>query len=208
MNVIETRNDVHVCADRVSDAIRRAVAARGRAKLLLSGGNSPKPVLAMLAQRDLGWSKVEVGLVDDRLDAHGSNAQMIRRFLLTDKAVSATLFPIIGGIYAHLLPADLCMLGMGTDGHTASWFPETPDLAIATDPNTEESVVEVSGKGAPGAGLFHERITLTLPAVMASREIILHIPGAKKREVFEKRDGLPVDLVTAHPNLTVICEPG
>ena len=202
--ILDSHYPVREAFIRIETALRDALDARGRAVILLSGGSSPRPVHEALSEVDLDWSRVHVGLVDDRVDPAGSNADFVRETLLKNRAAAATFHPMTEGGYADLMPADMCVMGMGTDGHTASWFPETEDLAKAMDPDTDEVVVHIDSESVPGAGEYRHRLTLTLPAVMASRHILLFIPGAKKREVFENRRGLPVDALTASDRLTVI----
>ena len=83
-------------------------------------------------------------------------------------------------------PFDVCVMGMGLDGHTASWFPNSKGLKEALDPNNADSVIAIDARGCPVAGDHPERITLTLSAVMAAKQIILMIPGAGKSDVFEQ----------------------
>ncbi|RWX49117.1 Glucosamine-6-phosphate isomerases/6-phosphogluconolactonase, partial [Candidatus Electrothrix marina] len=72
-------------------------------------------------------------------------------------------------------------LGMGNDGHTASLFPGSAQLAAATDMNSGKTCMAVTPADAP-----HERITLTLPAILNAEEIILHLTGSEKKEVLAK----------------------
>ena len=204
MSHIHSDHPVRDAVALIETALRDALGVRDRAVLMLSGGTSPRPVHQALSRIDLDWSRVHVGLVDDRVDPAGSNADFVRETLLRNRAAAATFHPMKEGGYADLMPADMCVMGMGTDGHTASWFPKTADLAKAMDPDTDEIVVAVDSESVPGAGEFRHRLTLTLPAVMQSRHILLFIPGAKKREVFENRSGLPVNTLTASDRLTVI----
>ncbi|RWX47327.1 Glucosamine-6-phosphate isomerases/6-phosphogluconolactonase, partial [Candidatus Electrothrix communis] len=70
---------------------------------------------------------------------------------------------------------------MGNDGHTASLFPGSAQLAAATDMNSGKICMAVTPADAP-----HERMTLTLPAILGSQEIILHIAGQEKKVVLAK----------------------
>jgi len=207
MRVIATTHAADAATSLISDALSEAISMRGRAVLLVSGGSSPKPVFARLSAMDLEWDKVQIGLVDERVDPKGSNADFVREYLLVGKATQASFVPMKGRDYDPLIPADVCVMGMGTDGHTASWFPGTPDLDVAMDVSTPDPVVAVDTTGAAGNSGFPARLTLTLPAVMASRHILLFIPGKAKRDVFKARKGLPVDALTHSERLTVICEP-
>jgi len=174
----------------------------GHARLLVSGGSSPRPVYEALAQTDMGWSGVTVGLVDERWvdpDMDGSNAAFIKQTLLQDKARTAQFIPMktshttakaasaaVSETYAKAFnPADICIMGMGLDGHTASWFPQSPDLKEALNVNHPDVACAVDAAGCPVAGVHTERMSLTLPAVMASAEIILLITGTAKREVLD-----------------------
>jgi len=78
------------------------------------------------------------------------------------------------------LPLDVAVLGLGLDGHTASWFPGGDRLAQALDP---DGVATVLPMRAAGAG--EPRITLTLPVLAAARSLYLHIEGPEKRRVFD-----------------------
>jgi 6-phosphogluconolactonase len=207
MRVIETTHAADAATSLIADALITAIAERGRAVLLVSGGSSPKPVFARLSDMDVDWTKVTVGLVDERVDPKGSNANFVKEHLLRGRAAGASFVAMKGGDYSPLIPADMCVMGMGGDGHTASWFPGTKDLDVAMDVSSPDAVVEVDTTGAAGNSGFPERLTLTLPAVMASRDILLFIPGAAKRAVFHARQGLPVDALTHSERLTVICEP-
>jgi len=82
-------------------------------------------------------------------------------------------------------PFDVCVMGMGLDGHTASWFPNSTGLKEALDPANTDTVIAIDARGCPVAGDHPDRITLTLSAVMASKQIILMIPGAGKSDVFK-----------------------
>ena len=72
---------------------------------------------------------------------------------------------------------------MGTDGHTASWFPGAPDLEQALD-RTGRTVISIDAQGCPVAGEQTERVTLTLKAISTARHAVLLIFGEEKRDVF------------------------
>jgi len=200
---------VKSAAAQIAGIIGEAVAQRGAAVIMVSGGSSPRPVYEHLSQQDLPWDKVTIGLVDERwveeTDA-GSNARFIRETLLNGKASDTRFIPMtatdiglkkgVEKVNARMAecayPFDLCIMGMGLDGHTASWFPGSKGLSEALDIHTGQLVAAINAKGCPVAGDYAERVTLTLPAVMASRNIILLLPGAKKNEVFEQSAGQSV----------------
>jgi len=189
-------------ASQIAEAVKSAVAQRGAASLMLSGGSSPRPVYERLSEMDLPWDKVTIGLVDDRWIERGqagSNETFLDETLLKSKAKSAKFIGLktsdanpAAGIAASEAklsaipqPFDVCVMGMGLDGHTASWFPNSNGLKDALDPNNSDTVIAIDARGCPVAGDHPDRITLTLSAVMASKQIILMIPGAGKADVFK-----------------------
>ncbi|MEQ8355957.1 MAG: 6-phosphogluconolactonase [Kiloniellaceae bacterium] len=188
-------------ARAVARDLRDGLAARGAAVLAVSGGRTPERFFAALAQQPLDWEKVSVTLVDDRwvpLDSPRSNEALLRRSLLQGPAAAARLVGLVGAaaqpeaglrdvtarIAALPQPFDAVVLGMGADGHTASFFPGGDRLAEAIDPVGAAPVLPMR---AAGAG--EPRITLTLPLITAARAVYLHIEGAEKAEVLERALG-------------------
>lgn len=207
-------------AAHIADALRTAIAARGQASLAVSGGKSPIPMFEALREQDLDWSKVSIVLVDERIvprDHEASNTALVARHLLQGKAAAARFLPffrelapqfnaavldaLVEDATARIAPLpwplDLAVLGMGEDAHTASLFPGAPGYAraIATDERLAWVVPEQAPIPAP-----HARLTFTLHALLASRELLLSIAGASKLAVYDrasqKADGaLPVSLI-------------
>jgi 6-phosphogluconolactonase len=185
-------------ADKVAGALAMAITARGTATLAVSGGSTPKAFFAALSKRPIDWEKVTVTLVDERMvpPAHErSNHRLASLYLLQNRAAEAGFVPLYtaGGdaeavaetasekIDALALPFDVVVLGMGTDGHTASFFPGGSTLAVVTDPECRQSVMTIE---APGAG--EPRLTLTLPRIVEAGMIVLHIEGDQKKAVLAK----------------------
>lgn len=185
-------------ANYVSDAISAGIAERGRASLVLSGGSTPKRLFRHLAERPLAWGDVTVTLSDERWveeDSDDSNAAMLRRELLWSEAVAADFIPLktehetpeaaetacAQRLAAMPAPYDLVVLGMGTDGHTASLFPGDANLVSALDPSNMQVCIAARPPGAPQA-----RMSLTLASLLNCRRLILLISGDAKREVLEK----------------------
>lgn len=172
--------------------LQQGVDERGEALLVVSGGTTPRRYFAALAQRAIDWARVTITLADDRRvpdDSPRSNARLLRETLLRDHAAAARFAPLVdtrlspdkelaaaNARIANLpMPADLVVLGMGDDGHTASWFPAGDNLAEAINPATRDLVLPMRAPGAP-----EPRLTLTARVILRARALALHIEGADK----------------------------
>ena len=196
-------------AHAIESILRQALVTRGTASLMVSGGSSPKPLYARLSHANLDWSKVTISLVDERWvdpGQEGSNEDFIRSHLIQNKAASAKFFglktphaSVAKGLKSAEArfktisrPFDVCVMGMGSDAHTASWFPNSKGLDAALSLGNENILCAVDAAGAPVAGDHPHRITLTLRAVLDSHFIVLFIPGEAKREVFDSAAAKPL----------------
>lgn len=195
-------------ADRIGTLLSRGVKDNNTASLVVSGGSTPVQLFERLSGSHVPWSRIVVSLVDERwVDPAGpdSNEHLVRRHLLKNRAAEARFAGMKNaaatakegqGQYEGQLreiprPFDVLILGMGNDGHTASLFPGAPELAAATDMDSGISCMAVTPLNAP-----HQRLTLTLPAILDSRRIILHITGQSKKDVLEaaRADGPAEDM--------------
>lgn len=169
----------------VADELARAIEAKGRATLAVSGGTTPKLFFDKLSMIDIPWSRVSVTLVDERQvpeSSERSNARLVRAHLLQNRAAAARFVPLVDNPDAAKLPAfDVAVLGMGNDGHTASFFPGGDTLSEAIDAETPKRLIAIS---APGAG--EPRLTFTLPVLESAGRLALHIEGAEKKQVLAK----------------------
>jgi 6-phosphogluconolactonase len=184
----------------IASKLDAAIEARGKASIAVSGGGTPKLMFAVLAEQEIDWSKVTITLVDERWvdeDNERSNARMVKGTLLHHEAHVAAFLPLFDKAYADDVdaalesvgksvdaigkPFDVVVLGMGPDGHTASFFPGGDHLAEALDLDGKHTVLSMR---AGGAG--EPRITLTLPRVLDTRALYLHIEGADKKDVLAK----------------------
>ena len=160
--------------------LREALNTRGHASLMVSGGNSPKPLYELLSKADLDWANVTVSLVDERWvepGQTGSNEDFIRQTLIQNKAKNARFFglktphiSVDAGLseaearFEHVqMPFDICVMGMGTDGHTASWFPNAVGLSEALSLKNKNVLCAIDAGGAPVAG-DHSCLLYTSPS--------------------------------------------
>ena len=188
----------------LAEALARGVAARGRASAILTGGATPAPVYDRLARVDLDWLRIALTLSDERWvapDSPDSNEGLVRRRLLVGRAAQAVFIGLrsaapdpqsaalaAGVMVGGLLPTDAVLLGMGEDGHVASLFPGDPILAAALDPDDTRLAVAVPMSGlAP----LVPRISLTLAALLRTRQVLLLVTGEAKASILARIAGNP-----------------
>jgi 6-phosphogluconolactonase len=192
-------------ASAVAGNLRNGIETRGVAMLAVSGGSTPKRFFDRLSRHTLDWHKVMVTLVDERWvapDSDRSNARLVQDTLLQNHAAAARFIPLWSGgalpdtdaiartnaILGEVpAPFDAVILGMGNDGHTASFFPGGDALDEALTAKGPALAIHAPGAGEP-------RVTLTLPILLNTRALYLHIEGAEKSSTLDKAlsDG-PVD---------------
>ena len=190
-------------AVNVASSLRQAIAGSGKATLAVSGGTTPQKFFEHLSQQKLNWAQVTITLIDERQvdeTSPRSNARLVKAALIQHEAVLAQFVPLFQNSYAADLPNfDVAILGMGDDGHTASFFPGGDTLVEALS-DAAPALLRIS---APGSG--EPRMTFSLTKILSSREIILHIQGADKAATLEKALGqgdvleMPVRAVLRSP---------
>jgi 6-phosphogluconolactonase len=175
-------------ASDVAASLSNAITDRGEAQLAVSGGTTPKLFFHELAHIKIDWSRVTITLVDERcvpVTDDRSNAKLVREHLLRLKAASAKFVQLYGG-HGHpeqLGPFDVVVLGMGLDGHTASFFPGGDNLAEALDVLTKKKIVTMKAPGAP-----ETRLTFTFPVLLDSNFVELHIEGEDKKKALAEAE--------------------
>lgn len=174
---------------------REAITDSGRFTVALAGGNTPKALYALLATEPyrnyVEWQKVIVFFGDERFvpaSDPSSNEHTAREFLLSKVPIEPSQ---VHSMYMETSPEeaavayeaqlravlgdrglDLCLLGMGDDGHTASLFPGIPELE-----ETKKWVVPtISPKGVP------QRLSLTVPELAKSHTLLFLAAGSDKAE--------------------------
>ena len=184
-------------AGRVADRLSKAIAERATALLAVSGGTTPAKFFAALSAVPIAWDKVIVTLVDERFvpaSSPRSNAGLVAANLLQNAAKAARFVPLYheavgiedaaasddAALRSLPWPLDVVVLGMGPDGHTASFFPDADDLPTLLDPASDRIVLPVH---AASAG--EPRLTLSLARIVDAGFIALHIEGEDKRTAFD-----------------------
>ncbi|QJR82433.1 6-phosphogluconolactonase [Alteromonas pelagimontana] len=201
------------------------IAKRGRASLVVSGGRTPLALFKKLSEADVQWDQVDITLADERWvdESHdASNTALVKENLIQNKAKAAHFIPLktddadandgLNEVQSRLAnivqPFDALILGMGEDGHTASLFPCSEQIEEGLNMSSGMICVAVTPKTAP-----HQRISLTLPALLNSRNIFLHLTGESKKAVLtEALDGAtevqkPVTAVINRAPVTLMWAP-
>jgi len=184
----------------IAEEARAAVAARGHFLLAVSGGKTPWVLLRALASEAVPWEHVHVVQVDERVAPEGHpdrNLTHLRETLLEHAPlrpgqihampVEAPDLEAAAARYARTLHEiageppvlDLALLGLGTDGHTASLVPGDPVLKVAD----RDVAITAVYQG-------RRRMTLTYPMLDRSRNILWVVTGAEKVPMLKRlQDG-------------------
>lgn len=206
-------------ADKLIAILQQAIVERGEAYLVVSGGKTPQALFTTLSHTDLAWNKVTVLLADDRWlsdDQPDSNERLVKATLLQQQAAAAKFISLytdtasafdgeatIQARIAQLPTFDAVILGMGEDGHTASLFPCSAQLAAGLS-DTAPAALAVKPQTAP-----YERMSLSKVRLLNSRHIFLHLVGANKLKVLEQamqaedQTVMPIRAFLQHPATTV-----
>ncbi len=178
----------------LADRLWAAVAERGSAHLAVSGGNTPSGMFVALATLPIPWEHIHLWQVDERVAPDGDEARnaaslsqhLVSRVPIAPERVhlmnvTATDLDAAADDYADALRhscgavLDIVHLGLGDDGHTASWPPG-------------DAIVDVEDRDVALSGLFngYRRMTLTVPAVNRARHIMFLVDGAAKAPVVRR----------------------
>jgi 6-phosphogluconolactonase len=190
-------------AKEVAALLDGAITSRGQALLAVSGGKSPIGLFEILRTHSIVWDRVTICLVDERWvppDHDRSNEKLVRMHLMQEKASSSKFISVytagstpveaaqaLSAMFVHS-PAlssgiDVAILGMGEDGHTASWFPRSRELGDCLSSSHAYAAVSAEEGRDP-------RVTMTLSAVAKAKKIILCVEGDVKRAVLSDAAGV------------------
>ncbi len=193
--VVDEGTIAQAAAGEVVRSVSKIVAERNDCSMVLAGGNTPRELYSLLASDSyrslIDWSRVSLFWSDERCvppDDPASNYSMARETLISRVPVAPNSVHRMRGelppeeaatLYTEQIAAffqgsgpkfDLILLGMGADGHTASLFPDTPDLT-----GGERYVVPTESPLPP-----HQRVTLTLKSINAAGNVIFIVQGRSK----------------------------
>ncbi|PDX42816.1 6-phosphogluconolactonase [Helicobacter pylori] len=202
----ENLEDCHkALTERFKEFFNTALKKHHQVSIAFSGGRSPISLLQKLSVLDLKWHECSISLVDERIidTSHDdSNTKLLHDYLLQNNALKASFIPLLPKKISsdtnalfhftnqHFKQPHLAILGMGTDGHTASLFPETSAFLN----EEKENIVLVKPANAP-----YERLSMSVNALENCEKLFLSISGVEKREVLEKalKESAPYSLPIA-----------
>ena len=222
--IVAVKNYNELCSivvQKILSVSQKAIKDRNRCTMALPGGSTPRGVYSLMAgdsySDQFDWNNIHSFLGDERwvpLNHSRSNYKMIAdAFSMNAKIPLSHIHPVntgaadvqtSAGVYEQELFSffelkpkvppqfDIMLLGLGEDGHTASLFPGHS----AVD-ETKRCVVPVEAKGIP-----EKRITLTLPVINNSRNIIFLVSGSGKAQALKKilEDHVPLPAGRVHPH--------
>ena len=198
-NIIEHKSKAVMesqLATLIAKQLEIAIKKNSSAQLLVSGGTTPKGMYNLLSLKPIDWSRVCIGLVDERYvpnSSEHSNEKLIKENLLINLAKDASLVPMfyvpdneekniehVNEKYKRFHNSiDVCLLGMGADGHTASLFPgdKNSEAYLLSD---EQKIIATRSPQHP-----QQRISCSKQLLLNSDNIYLMITGSEKMRVLK-----------------------
>jgi 6-phosphogluconolactonase len=195
----------------VSKQLNACIDDKNKACLAVSGGKTPIAFFQQLSQQAIEWSKVTIILVDERwlpTDHADSNEKLVRDNLIKNNAKQAYFLGLKNDaelpsegimdcetqLRTQIDHIDVVVLGMGLDGHTASWFTDSKPLPALLDAETSAWCLPVEDDFLP-----QPRMSLTWRFMKRAEKIYLHFSGEEKNSVFKKAcEGISEQLPVSH----------
>jgi 6-phosphogluconolactonase len=202
-------------AVEIAAKLTQAITTENKATLLVSGGSTPVNLYQKLSEHNIDWSKITIGLVDERYvpnTSNYSNEKLVKTNLMVNHAASAAFLPMVGdendiknniqkvdSDYAVFVNPTVAILGMGADGHTASLFPN--DEASENNLRSKEIKPYVIQTKAPSEPKI--RITCSKNLLLSAANIYLMIIGEDKLAVLKesKEKQYPIAEFTGKSNV-------
>jgi 6-phosphogluconolactonase len=182
-------------AARMAGLVRAQLARDGEANFVVGGGTTPGRAFDCMSEYELEWDKVQVALSDERWvpnDHEDSNERLVRNSMLKNAASAGGILPVyeadtsveerVIALQSHKPKNGFAcsMVGMGSDGHFASLFPDSDCLEAGLKLDNASFYIPVRTSASP-----HPRVSMTLSALLASDEILLFFYGKEKLAVFD-----------------------
>jgi 6-phosphogluconolactonase len=179
--------------ESIALTLKEKIIAGKRASLIVPGGSSPVNIFDSLSKVDINWKMVDLCLVDDRfLDSNhvDSNEKLLKETFIKNKASCVNYFSLKSLVNKNIpikQPFDICLLGMGDDGHFASIFPNVLEnskfkiLKEALICKKTSKILSIPPSGNP----YHPRVSMNLGMILNSKRIILLVSSKKKMSVYE-----------------------
>jgi len=200
MNIIEYKTSKELenqLANQVAAKLDIAIKKNDKAHLLVSGGTSPIGMFHLLSLKEIEWQKVTIGLVDERFvhnENAASNERLVKENLMINEAKKAKFITMIYSIENELdnlalantaykvfhETINVCILGMGDDGHTASLFPNDR----ASENNLLSDVICLVSTKSPNEP--KQRISCSKSFILESDFIYLMILGSSKKLILQQ----------------------
>lgn len=223
----------HAAAVQAAHLIQRAIANRGRARIIIATGNSQIPVADSLVHQEIDWKAVELFHMDEYAGMtahHPSSFRLWIRTRIEDKVHPDISHYIQGDApdldaemtrYTHLLndrPIDVAFVGFGENGHIAF---NDPPVADFHDPLTMKRITldEACRRQQAGEGHFpdvasvpKEAATITCPGLFRAQSWICCVPEKRKAEAVRNAlqgaisEACPASLVRRHPEAYVFLD--
>lgn len=191
--------------------LKQSIETNNKASMAVSGGATPVEFFQQLSEQELDWSKVTITLVDERwisTTEAESNENLVREHLLKNHAERAYFLGLKNDaelpsegimdcetkLREQIEQLDVVVLGMGIDGHTASWFAGSKQLANLIDVDTSAWCLPVEDDFLP-----QPRMSLTWRFMKSAKKIYLHFIGDDKNPLFAQAcEGITEELPISH----------